>query len=52
MFESLLPVYHPAATKRLFGRVEVPAGRSRVEFAGWYAVATALLILDQTTTKV
>lgn len=39
------------ATEQLLENVAVPAGVSREEFAAWYAVATALLNLDETITK-
>jgi mono/diheme cytochrome c family protein len=37
--------------KRFVGQFELPAGVSPAEFGGWYAVAAALLNLDETITK-
>ncbi len=39
------------ATQELLANFELPPGISRVEFSAWYAVATALLNLDETITK-
>jgi hypothetical protein len=39
------------ATKKLVGAFAVPPGCSAAEFASWYAVATALLNLDEMITK-
>ncbi len=38
-------------TKELIGGLKLPAGVAPEEFAAWYAVATALLNLDETITK-
>src|SRR5262249_55551371 len=40
-----------AAVKQLLGTFAVPAGCSAAEFTAWYAVATALLNLDESITK-
>ena len=42
---------NPAAVKLLVGNFPVPADCSAAELAAWYAVATALLNLDETITK-
>ncbi len=42
---------NPSATRDLLAGVAVPAGVVPEEFAAWYAVATALLNLDETITK-
>jgi hypothetical protein len=39
------------STKELVGGVSLPAGHTRAELAAWYAVATALLNLDEAITK-
>jgi hypothetical protein len=39
------------ATNVLVGALPLPSGASREELAAWYAVATALLNLDETITK-
>jgi hypothetical protein len=39
------------ATKRFVGSISLPAKTSPAQFAGWYAVATALLNLDEAITK-
>jgi hypothetical protein len=39
------------ATAELLATYQVPAGTPAAEFAAWYAVATALLNLDETITK-
>jgi hypothetical protein len=41
----------PAATKLLLADMSPPKGVRRPELAAWYAVATALLNLDETITK-
>jgi hypothetical protein len=41
----------PAAVKALLGSFPVPASCTAEELAAWYAVATALLNLDETITK-
>jgi hypothetical protein len=38
-------------TKEFIGKFKLPAGVAPAEFAAWYAVATALLNLDETITK-
>jgi hypothetical protein len=38
-------------TKELIGGIKLPTGIAPEEFAAWYAVATALLNLDETITK-
>ncbi|MBI1900435.1 MAG: DUF1553 domain-containing protein [Planctomycetia bacterium] len=40
-----------AGAKRFVGQFELPAGVTPAEFAAWYAVAAALLNLDETITK-
>lgn len=42
---------NPEATKTLLGDFAVPAGCAPADFAAWYAVAAALLNLDETITK-
>ena len=37
--------------KEFVGKFELPAGMSADEFAAWYAIATALLNLDETISK-
>ena len=39
------------AASDLVGALPLPSGTSREELAAWYAVATALLNLDETITK-
>jgi hypothetical protein len=39
------------AAKDFIGKFEMPAGVSAEEFAAWYAVAAALLNLDETMSK-
>jgi hypothetical protein len=39
------------ATRELIGTFTLPEGVSAAEFAAWYAVASALLNLDETITK-
>jgi len=39
------------ATREFIGKFEVPIGMSGDEFAAWYAVAAALLNLDETISK-
>jgi len=41
----------PKATNALVGALPLPSGIGREELAAWYAVATALLNLDETITK-
>jgi hypothetical protein len=41
----------PAATQDLIGSLAIPNGVKPAELAAWYAVATALLNLDETITK-
>ncbi len=41
----------PAPAKRLVGTFTLPAGTSPQEFAAWYALAAAVLNLDETVTK-
>jgi hypothetical protein len=41
----------PEATRELIGSLKLPAGAARAELAAWYAVATAVLNLDETITK-
>jgi hypothetical protein len=41
----------PKATAALVGSLTLPDGAAREELAAWYAVATALLNLDETITK-
>ena len=41
----------PAAANRVVGKLPPPPGASVAELAAWYAVATALLNLDETITK-
>lgn len=41
----------PKAASALVGALPLPSGTSREELAAWYAVATALLNLDETITK-
>ena len=41
----------PKAAKELVGKFELPAGVTAEEFAAWYAVAAALLNLDETISK-
>ncbi len=41
----------PQGAKALLGKSTLPEGVSAPEFAAWYAVATALLNLDETITK-
>ena len=51
---NLLAAARPAAAKSakdFVGKFELPAGVSAEEFAAWYAVAAALLNLDETITK-
>jgi hypothetical protein len=40
-----------AATQSLVGAISLPTGATAEELAAWYAVATALLNLDETITK-
>jgi len=49
--EQLQAAGDEQAVKKLIGSLEVPAGVKPAEFAAWYAVATALLNLDETITK-
>lgn len=42
---------HPKAARELVGSLTAPRGISREQLAAWYAVATALLNLDETITK-
>ncbi len=41
----------PEGTKQLLGATEIPKGADAAELAAWYAVAAALLNLDETITK-
>jgi hypothetical protein len=41
----------PNSAKALVGALPLPSGTAREELAAWYAVATALLNLDETITK-
>jgi mono/diheme cytochrome c family protein len=41
----------PKAAQALIGNFRIPDGCTAAEFAAWYAVATALLNLDETITK-
>ena len=41
----------PRRRQALVGSLPLPSGTSREELAAWYAVATALLNLDETITK-
>ncbi|HEX6962200.1 MAG TPA: DUF1553 domain-containing protein [Lacipirellula sp.] len=41
----------PKATRELVGALELPAGVTRPELAAWYAVATAVMNLDEAITK-
>jgi hypothetical protein len=41
----------PKATEDLIGNLAIPDGVQPAELAAWYAVATALLNLDETITK-
>jgi mono/diheme cytochrome c family protein len=41
----------PAATRLLVGSLKLPSGVSADDFAAWYAVATAVLNLDETISK-
>jgi hypothetical protein len=41
----------PEATQALVGKLPLPSGVTREELAAWYAVATALMNLDETITK-
>jgi hypothetical protein len=42
---------HPKSTREFVGSSKLPSGVSREQMAAWYAVATALLNLDETITK-
>jgi hypothetical protein len=42
---------HPKSTRLLAATLQIPGGTSDPELAAWYAVATALLNLDETITK-
>ncbi len=39
------------SAKALMGKFEIPANMTPADFAAWYAIATALLNLDETITK-
>jgi len=41
----------PQSTKALIGKTPIPEGTTAAEFAAWYAVAAAMLNLDETITK-
>ena len=41
----------PQAVRDLLAKFSLPPGVAADEFAGWYAVAAALLNLDETITK-
>ena len=41
----------PRRRSALVGALPLPSGTAREELAAWYAVATALLNLDETITK-
>jgi len=53
LFEQQRSAYDkdPARTKLLLGASKIPQGVTAAEFAAWYAVATAILNLDETITK-
>jgi hypothetical protein len=53
LFEQQAAVHasDPAAAKALIGKYPAPTGTTAAEFAAWYAVATALLNLDEMITK-
>jgi hypothetical protein len=53
LFDEEVAAYKadPEAAKSLIGDFAVPSGTDIPEFAGWYAVASALLNLDEVITK-